>query len=337
MVLRLAAMSIPLALLLYNVGACLYSALAGTPMQVWAGDSGAIVAIPGVPIEGEPAPPGSRLWWMILGSYGLPLLVLSVVVVRRARAKQRAREAALHEQDLEEEALDEPLEPDPPPAQPMAAPQTALPPLPSGTKRMHLLDPKIVRRMGKVCLIAWGCIGALVLVSWLRGGGPNDLLTESSGSRGNGLIYAGIYGIGFAIVWLGFRWALRTVIIFTPTALVLERGGRRAWVASWNDIRGWRRELGSSGQLRAVVLDCTRGPARRIEMGWLGLGPKSYQELLSEIRVRTGANEGTAVNVKDSRAGPIVAFGIIGAVVLFALLILFFDDIYEKIIYWGIR
>jgi hypothetical protein len=165
----------------------------------------------------------------------------------------------------------------------------------------------------------------------------SDLLTESSGRRGNGLVYAGVYATGFVVVWLGFRFAQRTAVVFAPSGLALEGNGRRAWHVAWDDLRGWRCEVSSSGQLRSVVLDCTDGRPRRIDMGWIGLGPKSYTKLLDELRAQIGTDEGDPVTVKESRALPIVAFGIIAAVLIVALVILLCGGLYKRIIYWGIR
>lgn len=294
-----------LAFLAWNVAGCLLSALSRGPLWVWRVAGLPVVAVPGIPVRAEAIRPGTETWWALLIIYGSALVPLALIVVLKVWFVRRERAVRL--QQLRHAARREAL----------GAPVRRPPPLDaSAPARVHLVDVKVVRSLGSRCLIAWGAVGGMVLLLALTGGDA----AESWAS----VLYLAIYGVGFVAVWLGFRHAFGTVAVFTADGMRVERHGRQLWALPWSEVTGWWRELGGTGNLKAIAVRARGGTVRRINVGWIGLMPEAYGALFAQLRARSGREESTPVQVeRDIRQlSNQVVIGLLALVVIVAVIVL---------------
>ncbi len=270
----------------WNLCCCLYSALAYRPLHFVTGANGGpfylLVAAPWLTTRESGAPPWSGLWWsvVLLNLSVLGLLATGAALWYSSQRRQR-EEAERAERRAQREAA--------------AAAASGAPPPPPGRKRIHLVSGERVGRAARHC---WLCVAALALTASLL------LLFGDPEFEGRAkVLYIGIVSLGPLAIWLAFRRAHDTTLLFEDDAVTYGRGRRRVWWVALSDIVGWyhERQGGASSRqgraseppLRAIVLRCADGSTRRIDAGWLGMPTAFYSEILDELKARTGLDDET--------------------------------------------
>ncbi|MGD9498447.1 MAG: hypothetical protein AB7Y46_19290 [Armatimonadota bacterium] len=309
---RLIGVLLALGLLSYNVGACLLCALFHRPLMVWAGDGPPMVAVPGIDLGAEPVRPGSAMWWTVLLTYGFLFLLLGLRAARQVWTRQRedAKSARRMRQEARRAAASAPPLPAPPRPAPVAGVTGQ-----AETKRIPLIDPKLMG-LSRNGLLLLGIAGLLMLMAVVE--------PEAGAEWWSSALYCGIYGIGFGAVWLGFRHASATAVVFAAEELRLERGRRRLWAVAWAEVAGWYRELGGTGNLKAVAVRCRDGAIRRIDVGWIGLSPEHYATLFAEMEARSGLAEAPPAQVERDiqRLAEGLLYGLAAFLIIVAIILL---------------
>ena len=266
-----------LAILAWNLGCCLFAAVAGSPLHLYARSNGStwcyVVAVSWFGLPTNLVAPLSGEWWRIVVANLAFMAFLILPVYQRAASIRKADERWEARKRQKRAPVSRTRD--------------------TKVKRIHLVSEERVQERKTNCKYAAAVVAAL-MVLMLALGSFSILFFSFSFALG---------GIAAIMAWVLASQAHRTVLVCGEEELCLETDRRPIWTVRWDQIVGWHRETRSHGEVKCIVLRCDDGSTRRINVGWLNEEVWFFADILSELRERTGKQDETPIE-KDAPVQP---------------------------------